>query len=165
MEDFNGQAAKLEAALTAHDARLAALAAGKADQSTADSLQAQINQKAAAAALTETAAGLQAQISRKVELAAGAYAGDDRATRHFSLGFAPKMVYLCNQSGVAGRYTGTGHYVQGGLALRDFPLKTNNEVTSPVVLELTDTGFTIRHSRDSYPINSSLYVYHYFALS
>lgn len=164
MEDFNGMAAKLETALTAHDTAIAGLNSGKADKTTTTNLQTQVNQKADTTALTAAVASLQGQINQKTAVAVGAYVGDDKATRSFNLGFAPKAVYLCNQSGVAGRYTGGSYHIEGGLALPGYPLKTYHSDTAEPLLELTDTGFTVHNKPSSYLMNSSTYIYYYIAL-
>ena len=96
MEDFNGMAAKLETALTAHDTAIADLNSGKADKSTTTNLQTQVNKKADK---TVTDA-LQTQINGKSTFRWGTYAGNGVMGRRIELGFEPGfvMIFCCGTS-------------------------------------------------------------------
>ena len=112
MEDFNGMASKLETALTAHDTAIAGLNSGKADKSTTNSLQTQINARATTSALNSSVNSLQTQIDAKCRIICGTYTGDGAAERTISLGATPKAVLLFARDG----HVAYDSYVKGGLA-------------------------------------------------
>ena len=135
MEDFNGMAAKLETALTAHDTALSGLTSGKADKSTTTSLQNQVNQKANTSTLNSSVSSLQSQINGKIGIVIGQYKGDGQKAQTISLGFQPKAVLVLRADGMVSNST------QGfsGLALPGTPAKYNDNV----FLEVTSSGFTV----------------------
>ena len=98
MEDFNGMAAKLETALTAHDTALAA----KADKTTTTNLQTQVNQKADVT-LVEA---LQAQLEGKSSIRCGIYWGNSTAGRQIALGIDAQFAMIFCQSG------GSDYYIE-----------------------------------------------------
>ena len=149
MEDFNGQAASLEVALTAHDASLASLTSGKADKSTTTSLQTQVNQKAAASALNSAVSSLQSQLDGKI--AAGSYTGNGADSQVVSLGFTPRAVLVVDSGGRM--YTNQGTY--GGLAVTG---------GSSSGLAIVDGGFRVAYAYDGPYLNSSSRWYNYMAV-
>lgn len=149
MEDFNDQARRLETALTTHDAALAGLTSGKADKTTTNGLQTQINQKAAASALSSAVSNLQAQLDGKI--IAGAYAGDDTDSRTISLGFTPRAVLVVNHEGK----TATNQGTYGGLAV------TGSNCSG---ISIVTGGFRVYYSSSSPFLNSSYARYHYIAV-
>ncbi len=155
MEDFNGDNAKVEAALAAHDTALAGKADAASVNSSMASLQTQLDAKATAAALT----ALQNTVNTKVRVICGAYTGDGSESRFISLGAAPKAVYVCMEDGsCSGGYQGTG-----GLALPGHPVVFSG-VTA---LSISSTGFYVykKAAGGSYSVdtNGNRGVYHYIA--
>ena len=136
MEDFNDQAAKLEAALTAHSTAIAA----KADQTAVNSLQ--------------------TQVSAKCEVVFGAYTGDGSASRTVPLGFTPKAVYVCTRGGVAGTSSGSYHSY-GGLVLPGHSVMVDG-MSGQTTLAVTTGGFRVYYGTYQ-ETNISGYVYHYMA--
>ena len=141
MEDFNGDNAKLEAALAGHDNALAKLTSGKADTATTNSLQTQVN--------------------ARTIMSAGAYTGDSgigaTTARTISLGFTPKAVLVTRWDGV----THEGAAYCGGLAVAGHPADVSPEY--PVV-EIVDGGFRVYCSQNPYICaNYTNYRYRYVA--
>ena len=155
MEDFNCQAAKLEAALVSHDTALAQ----KADKTTTSSLQTQINQKAAVSALNASVSSLQSQIDGKCRIVCGTYTGDGTASRTISLGVTPKAVLLFARDG----HTAYDSYVKGGLA---FP---GHEILhyAGTALTVVTGGFTVYYKMYTttwqVQTNNKDEVFHYIA--
>lgn len=159
MSDFNSQAQKLEAALTAHDAAFASLASSKADKTTANNLQTQINAKADTSALNTFVNGLQTQINSKVGLVVGKYTGDNAKSQTISLGFQPKAVMVLRNDGEAAGDVRSFC----GLAAPGLPAIRNEKV----YLEVTANGFvagnvSLGGGWGSF-LNDSQYSYHYVA--
>ena len=153
MNDFNDDNKKVDAAL-------AKLQAEKADRTTADDLQTQVNARATLDAFNTAVTTLQRQLDKKIQLAYGAYTGNDAATRTISLGFQPKAVYLCMECGASSHYTGSYH-IYGGLALQGHPLMVPSP--SPVtVMETTSSGFKVYGSAAE--VNNQYHTYYYIAL-
>ena len=138
--DFNGDNAKIDAALKALDDK----AETKADQ----------------AALDQTNAAVAQLSAEKCEAVLGSYVGNGAASRTIDLGFPPKAAYLCSQGGLTGAMYGS-FYIYGGLALPGKPLVMENG--SDVAMELTATGFKLTH--DGYRrVNNQGLNYYYIAL-
>ena len=154
MEDFNGMAAKLETALTAHDTALAA----KADKTTTTSLQTQVNARATTSALNSAVSNLQSQLDGKIVV--GTYQGDNQNTRFISLGFTPKMVFVIPNHA---ELVNTGRR-RGGLALEGSPCQDSNRK----VVEIVTGGFNVFYTGTSYTsdimANYDGFTYHYFAV-
>ena len=152
MEDFNGQAAKIEAVLTAHDDALAQ----KADKTTTSSLQTQINQKAAASALNSAVSALETKIEAKCTVVIGTYQGDGAASRIISLGFTPKALLVsCTTNGT--QYSGDcfGGLVTPGIAAHS---------SRSVGLKIVDGGFEVyNYPASSVYTNGSAYRFVYLA--
>ena len=160
MEDFNGQSAKLEAALTAHDASLAALTSGKADKTTTSSLQTQVNQKADTTTLNGLVSNLQSQINGKTGIVTGSYQGDNAKSQTITLGFQPKAVLVLRKNG----HVSTSSQGYAGLAFAGIPAKYK-ETT---FLEVTSSGFIAGNSLDpgnawATFLNDGHEAYHYIA--
>ena len=143
MADFNDQAAKLEAALTAHDTALAA----KADKTTTNSLQTQVNQKADTSALSSAVSQLETKIEARSQVVIGSYTGDGAAERVISLGFTPKAVLLIPASG---ELNGSGSG-RGGLALPGHAVSYAGDV----VLTIVTGGFKVYYKGGSWSTNSN----------
>ena len=107
----------------------------------------------------EDNAKIDAALSEKSGLVFGTYTGDGAADRSFDLGFAPKAVYVCTQSGMAGIISGN-EQCYGGLALPGYPLKLG----SNVAMALSDTGFIISVTSNYIGINRTNMNYYYFAV-
>ena len=154
MEDFNCQAAKLEAALVSHDTALAQ----KADKTTTSSLQTQVNKKANTTALNSAVSGLQNQLDGKIVF--GTYQGDNQNTRFISLGFTPQAVFVIPNHA---ELVNTGQR-KGGLALEGNPCQNSGRK----VVEIVEGGFNVFFSGTSYSsdvvANSNSYTYYYFAV-
>jgi len=94
------------------------------------------------------------------KIVTGTYTGDGSATRSFSLGFTPKALYVCLESGGVG----SSYTYCGGLALAGHPVFANQEF---VLVEITSGGFTVHNKLDNpycYYINANTWVYHYVAI-
>ena len=154
MEDFNGMASKLETALTAHDTALAA----KADKTTTNSLQTQVNARATTSALNSAVSNLQTQLNGKIVV--GTYQGDNQNTRFISLGFTPKMVFVIPSHG---EMVNTGQR-KGGLALEGNSCNNSGRK----VVEIVTGGFNVFYTGTSYSsdvvANGNGYTYYYFAV-
>ena len=102
--DFNGDNAKIDAALKALDNKTET----KADQSA-----------------------VTAALAQKSKIVAGAYTGDDEVSRTIPLGFRPSAVLVVRQDGAVG---GSCSYaVVGGLALEGFPAQKGDDIFIQVV--------------------------------
>ena len=154
MEDFNGMASKLETALTAHDTAIAGLNSAKADKTTTNSLQTQVNQRATTSALSSAVSQLETKIEARSQVVIGSYTGDGAAERVISLGFTPKAVLLIPASG---ELNGSGSG-RGGLALPGHAVSYAGDV----VLTIVTGGFKVYYKSGSWGTysnanNSELY--------
>ena len=97
------------------------------------------------------------------KIVTGTYTGNGTDSRTISLGFAPKAVYVCHQSGKL--YDGNGNYYFGGLALKGHPAKPEG---GPATVELVSGGFKVNYSMSNTKArimtNAAGYVFHYLAL-
>ena len=153
MADFNDQAAKLETALTAHDTALAA----KADKTTTNSLQTQVNQKADTSALSSAVTQLETKLAAKCEVVIGTYQGDNAATRVISLGFTPKALLVsCTTNGT--QYSGDCF---GGLVTPSIPAYSSRSLG----LKIVDGGFEVYYyPSSSVYTNGTAYRFVYIAI-
>ena len=134
--DFNADNQKIDAAL----GQLSQRVDGKAERTELD----QTN----------------ASVAKKCEIYLGSYTGDGAESRNIELGFPPKAVYLCSQSGRAGAMYGSG-FTYGGLAMPGKPVVMDH--SQNVAVELTDTGFRLTH--DGYRrVNLENLNYYYLAI-
>ena len=83
-----------------------------------------------------------ASVAKKCEIYLGSYTGDGAESRNIELGFPPKAVYLCSQSGRAGEMYGSG-YIYGGLVMPGKPVVMENNIEKAV--EVTGNGFRLTH--------------------
>ena len=116
MEDFNDQAAKLEAALTAHTTAIAT----KADQAAVSSLQTQVSQKADKS-VTDA---LQTQVNGKSTFRCGAYYGNNAAGRQIEIGLSAQfaMVFCTGGSGSDSEwYAERAFFHAGGMLYQSSP--------------------------------------------
>ena len=151
MNDFNDDNKKVDAAL-------AKLQAEKADRTTADDLQTQVNARATTSALNSAVSNLQSQLDGKIVV--GTYQGDNQNTRFISLGFTPKMVFVIPNHA---ELVNTGRR-RGGLALEGSPCQDSNRK----VVEIVTGGFNVFYTGTSYTsdimANYDGFTYHYFAV-
>ena len=123
MADFNGMASKLETALVAHDTAIDGLTSDKADKSTTNSLQTQVNAKAATSALNSAVSTLETKINGKVSVVMGSYYGTG-GTQRISLGFTPKAVWFQPKSGNSG-FSG---FAASGFVAPGYPMRSSSGV-------------------------------------
>ena len=76
----------------------------------------------------------------------GTYTGDGAETRTIALGFTPKIIYLCNASGLV--YVANNNYrtYYGGLFTVDAPIIDDY---NHIVHQIVDHGFTVHKKEDS----------------
>jgi len=94
---------------------------------------------------------------------AGAYVGNDAATRTFSLGFTPKAVLVIMQDGLL-RGSNDSY---GGFAVTGSPGKNTGQSGSPVSIEIVPNGFKVHsviNAATGPHLNLSEKVYHYVAI-
>jgi len=157
-EEFNADNQKIETALTSIQAT-AAKVSTKADTSTLNSKIATVNSQIST---------VEAKIPKIVT---GTYIGDDAEKRTISLGFTPKAVYVCRDSGLTYSPSSSGS-VYGGLALPGAPVRhdktTSSSVTYYTAIEIVTGGFTVAELEiDAYRdlhCNTLNEEYHYIAL-
>ena len=97
-------------------------------------------------------------LAGKVGIAVGSYTGNDESERTISLGFTPKAVYLCSESGYAG-YASGSLMCYGGLILPGQPVKASG---SPMA-EIVTGGIKVYNRSTFLTTNSAYYKYHYIA--
>ena len=109
----------------------------------------------------EDNARLEAALTEKSVLVFGTFTGDGQPSQSIDLGFAPKAVFTCNDSGQAGFSTGS-HYTYGGLALPGHPV-TLGDYTG---VEVTSTGFVVCRPQgyDQVRCNVKDQEHHYWAV-
>ena len=118
-------------------------------------------------------AALAGLASAALKMAVGTYTGDGAASRVISVGFTPKAVLVCTQSGLTYSPNASG-YVYGGLALIGQPVcyRYKRGMAYPYeyfnAVELTTEGFQVCETKiDDYAgvyCNSVDTTYHYFAI-
>ena len=151
MEDFNSDNAKVEAALTAHDNALA----GKADISTTNALQTQVNAKADKTVTTS----LQAQVNSKTAIVTGSYTGNG-GKQTIYLGFAPKAVLFIARGGPTNV---ASIYLSYGIILPGYPMYANQNGTSSPAAAIQGDGFVVSSAETDHSANNQNTVYHYVA--
>ena len=119
---------------------------------------------------TKIDAALAGLAAAALKLAVGTYTGDGAASRVISVGFTPKAVLVCTQSGLM---QGSS-YVYGGLALTGQPVcyRYKRGMAYPEesynAVELTAEGFQVCETKISdyagVYCNSVDTTYHYFAI-
>jgi len=132
-EEFNSDNQKIETALTSIQAT-AAKVSSKADTSTLNSKIATVNSQIST---------VEAKIPKIVT---GTYIGDDAEKRTISLGFTPKAVYVCRETGLTYSTSSSG-YIYGGLALSGAPIRhymtSAGTTTYYPAIEITTNGFIV----------------------
>ena len=98
------------------------------------------------------------------QIACGAYTGDGTADRVISLGFTPRMVFVCNDSGQCFEYDTLWLYY-GGLAFPDAPMKFQTYE----YLSVAEGGFRVtyqalQNNSRFLMTNASNATYRYFAV-
>ena len=104
-------------------------------------------------------AAIDTAVAGKSGVAFGAYNGDGTAERTITLGFTPKIVYLCTRWGLAGNHSGDG-YCYGGLVERDHPIVHRSQNCA----EIVNGGFVVRTPNGFTRMNSQSEVYYYVAI-
>ena len=89
----------------------------------------------------------------------GTFAGDGTDGRVISLGFTPRVVYICSEEGRAGFSSGSG-YCYGGLLGPGAPLRLGGTIAAEVVTG----GFKLSNTDSYIRLNSSSYVFFYLAV-
>ena len=102
-----------------------------------------------------------------LKMAVGTYTGDGAASRVISVGFTPKAVLVCTQSGLTYSPYASG-YVYGGLAVTAGNIYLERfEIIYPGV-EIVSGGFQVYQtaidSSSAIQCNNTQYTYHYLAL-
>ena len=95
------------------------------------------------------------ELAGKTEMVFGTYTGNGAT---ITLGFKPRAVYVCTQSGMAGVLNGS-EYCYGGLALPGYPVT----LSGISVVAITSTGFKVTGGNSYVRINNNGNVYCYFA--
>ena len=96
-----------------------------------------------------------------IQIVTGTYDGDGARTRTISLGFTPKLVYVCDTWGKT--YESFAYY--GGLAFTGHPIVSQ---FGDSVVEIVDGGFQVAHYYFNHRYvasNDQNTSYHYAALS
>ena len=88
----------------------------------------------------------------------GAYTGNGEGEQFISLGFTPKAVITCTQSGAPGTLE-SHFYTYGGLAFREHPVCGNSRAVA-----ICEGGFTVAQTNSDIRTNQSSMVYYYAAL-
>ena len=157
--DFNGDNAKIDAALNDLSDGLAAAQAEKADQSALDTLAVEVAKKATTAALEAVRAAVP-------KIAVGTYTGDGSAARVIPLSFTPKAVFVITQQSRLFIRESAFYYTYGGLAVTGSPVwDCRDQPTVSVV----SGGFQVEYrslddGRDNTLSNAKGTVYNYFAV-
>lgn len=156
--DFNGDNAKIDAALNDLSDGLAAAREEKADQSALDALAAEVTKKATTAALETVSKKLAAMPC----LVTGTYTGDGTDSRLISLGFQPKALLVMREEGYSARPYTDDYY--GGLALPGKPVCLQTSYGTDYILTIESKGFRVYYNRDRYILSNQKDTnYHYLA--
>lgn len=119
---------------------------------------------------------IDAALATMPRIVTGTYVGDGTASRFIDLGFTPRALYVCAESGAAfDQYTSNDdylRYIRGGLALPGHPLRDRTFSDSETIaLSIVNGGFqTVCTSRVVGNPKIMLYTneknvtYHYIAL-
>lgn len=98
------------------------------------------------------------------KIVTGTYTGNGAASRTISLGFTPRAIYVCSESGTV--YDGNGNYYYGGLALTGHPAQGE---AGPNTVEIASGGFKVNYSisntKARVMTNAAGYVFYYIALT
>ena len=157
--DFNGDNAKIDAALNDLSDGLAAAQAEKADQSALDTLAVEVAKKA-------TTAALEAVWAAVPKIAVGTYTGDGSAARVIPLSFTPKAVFVITQQSRLFIRESAFYYTYGGLAVTGSPVwDCRDQPTVSVV----SGGFQVEYrslddGRDNTLSNAEDVIYNYLAI-
>ena len=98
------------------------------------------------------------------KIVTGSYVGNGAGTRTISLGFTPKAVYLCHESGQT--FNSNGNYCYGGLALNGKPVISESGTS---VVKITSGGvevyYDIANTKGRLMTNAEGYIFYYAALA
>ena len=112
-------------------------------------------------------AALAGLASAALKMAVGTYTGDGAASRVISVGFTPKAVLVCTQSGLTYSPNASG-YVFGGLAVTAGNIYLERFENIYPGVEIVTGGFQVYQTTiDSYSAvhcNNTQYRYHYIAI-
>ena len=116
---------------------------------------------------TKIDAALAGLAAAALKLAVGTYTGDGTASRVISVGFTPKAVLVCTQSGLTYSPTASG-YVYGGLAVTAGNIYLEHFENIYPGVEIVTGGFQVYQtaidSSSAIQCNNIQYAYHYLAL-
>ena len=97
------------------------------------------------------------------KIVTGSYVGNGAGTRTISLGFTPKAVYVCHESGQT--FNCNGNYCYGGLALNGKPVKSEPGAS---VVKIVSSGFEVHYdianTKGRLMSNAEGYTFYYAAL-
>ena len=96
----------------------------------------------------------------KCQMVYGTYTGDGSTNRKLSLPIQPKVVLLESKDGI--RQHDRYQFLRGGLALSGSPVKYSDNENN--ALRISGSSFYVTQE-DTYMLNETGQVYHYFALS
>ena len=156
--DFNGDNAKIDAALNDLSDGLAAAQAEKADQSALEALAAEVAKKATTAALE----ALSNTLASMPRLVTGTYTGNGEESRLISLGFQPKALLVMTKEGYPARPYTSDYY--GGLALPGKPVCLQTSYGTNHILTIESTGFRVYYDDSRHTLsNQKETIYYYLA--
>lgn len=94
------------------------------------------------------------------QIVTGTYVGDGEYSQFIDLGFTPKAVYICHESGTV--FSSAGWSYWGGLALPGKPAKRE----SCNIVSIATNGFQVYYRTDPYTVYSNLAddTFYYIAL-
>ena len=98
----------------------------------------------------EDNAKIDAVLAEIPTIVTGSYVGDGSASRFINLGFTPKAVYICHESGTV--FSSAGWSYWGGLALLGKPAKRE----SYNIVSIATNGFQVYYRTDPYTVYSNL---------
>lgn len=98
----------------------------------------------------EDNAKIDAVLAEIPTIVTGSYVGDGSASRFINLGFTPKAVYICHESGTV--FSSAGWSYWGGLALPGKPAKRE----SYNIVSIATNGFQVYYRTDPYTVYSNL---------
>ena len=154
--DFNGDNAKIDAALNDLSDGLAAAREEKADQSALDALAAEVAKKATTAALE----ALSNTLASMPRLVTGTYTGNGAESRLISLGFQPKALLVMTERGYPAIPYTDDYY--GGLALPGKPVCLKTVYGTDYILTIESKGFQVYYNRDKYILSNQLETNYYY---
>ena len=112
-------------------------------------------------------AKIDAALAAIPKIVTGIYTGDGSASRFIDLGFTPKAVFVCTQSGLTYSPNASGH-VFGGLAVAEEKIYLERFDSIYPGVEIVENGFmvyqTIIDNYSAIQCNNSTLTYHFLAV-